>query len=147
MDHQERQAIVDGEHVRMLSIGYMVSAGIHVLFSVFGLFYALMGVFFTAVASQMPPDAQQPPPRFIGMMFAFICLAGFGMLIAIATLHFLVARRLQVRRSRTLCMVVAALTCFEIPYGTALGVFTFVVLSRPSVAAAFSSESAQPPKL
>jgi hypothetical protein len=35
----------------------------------------------------------------------------------------------------------AAISCLEMPYGTALGVFTLMVLSRPSVQRLFSSAS------
>jgi hypothetical protein len=38
-----------------------------------------------------------------------------------------------------LCMITAGLSCLEMPYGTALGVMTFVVLSRPSVRQEFDA--------
>jgi hypothetical protein len=40
---------------------------------------------------------------------------------------------LRARRHRTFSMVVAAINCLHIPIGTALGVFTFIVLGRESV--------------
>jgi hypothetical protein len=36
-----------------------------------------------------------------------------------------------------LCMVTAGISCLGIPYGTVLGIFTFLVLSRPSAIALF----------
>ena len=37
------QGILDEEHVRLLSIGYLVSAGTSAFVSLFGLLYAFMG--------------------------------------------------------------------------------------------------------
>jgi len=38
-------------------------------------------------------------------------------------------------------MIVAGLGCLAVPYGTLLGVFTFVVLGRPSVVRLFDGEA------
>jgi disulfide bond formation protein DsbB len=48
-------------------------------------------------------------------------------------------RCLAQRRRYLLCMVVAGIACIFMPFGTALGVFTLVVLSRPAVKAAFET--------
>lgn len=45
------------------------------------------------------------------------------------------------RRSLTFCQVVAGLSCLELPYGTLLGVLTFVVAGRPSVGRLFQGGS------
>ncbi|HEX3343695.1 MAG TPA: hypothetical protein VHS09_03940, partial [Polyangiaceae bacterium] len=44
---------------------------------------------------------------------------------------------LKKRKRRTFSFVVACLCCVNIPLGTALGVFTLVVLSRQSVKAIY----------
>ncbi len=142
MLEQEREAIVNAEHVRVLSICYYVSAGIHAAFSVFGLLYVFMAVFMTAAMSRLPTTpGEQPPPEFIGIVFGVIGLVMFAIMVGIGALHFLVARWLGRRGWRTACLVVAAATCLLIPYGTVLGVFTLVVLTRPSVAATFDIPS------
>ena len=44
------------------------------------------------------------------------------------------AGRYLARRERyTFCLVVAGVECMFMPFGTVLGVFTIIVLSRPSV--------------
>ena len=65
----------------------------------------------------------------------FAGLGGCGMIFVwvIALLITLSGRRLLQHRSRTFCIIVAALMCLSIPFGTILGVFTLIVLSRPSV--------------
>jgi hypothetical protein len=60
-------------------------------------------------------------------------------MIVLAILKFIVAKRLKERRSRALCLVVAAVSCLGIPFGTVLGVFTFLVLSRPSIERSFDA--------
>ena len=49
------------------------------------------------------------------------------MLLAVA------GRRLAQRRSYMFCMVMAGVACMLTPVGTVLGVFTIIVLNRPSV--------------
>lgn len=41
------------------------------------------------------------------------------------------------RRNRTFSQVVAALNCLNIPFGIALGIFTFVVVADPEVRAEY----------
>jgi hypothetical protein len=143
------QAIIDGEHLKLLSIGYMISAGFNAFFMLFGLFYVFMG----AVAGEMirlSPETNvkpgQPPPAFIGWIFAGIGLVLFAIGLTLAILKFRAALNLKRRRSRIFCMVVAGLTCLEFPYGTALGVFTFIALSRESVVRLFQTNAAPQPQ-
>ena len=144
LSNEERQAIIDNEHLRVLSICYYVSAGLNVFLSLFGLLYAFMGMMITAAAIQAPShSSQDASPEFVAAFFGLFGIGMFSVMVVLAVLKFVAARRLSQRRSRTLCMIVAALTCFGIPVGTVLGVFTFVVLSRPSVEREF--EAPAPP--
>ena len=137
-DNPSRQAIVDQEHLNILSIAYLVSAGISACFSLIGVLYAVMGAFAGALIARAPAQpGQAPPPEFMGWIFGAMGLVMFAIMITMATLKFLAYRRLKERRSRVFCMVVAGVACLGIPYGTLLGIFTFVVLSRPSVARLF----------
>lgn len=140
MSNEERQAIIDNEHLRVLSICYFVSAGMNVFFSLFGLLYAFMGLVLTAAASQTTSQPNQPPPAFVALFFGAFGFGIFSIMVVLAVLKFITAQRLKQRRSRTLCMIVAGLTCLGIPVGTALGVFTFVVLSRPSIVREFDAK-------
>jgi hypothetical protein len=128
--HVDPQEVIDTEHLRLLRIGYFISAGQTAFMIPFGLMYAGMGV----MISQLPGGAHSaPPPAFMswimGAFGAFI--AGIATLAAV--LKVLTGIRLKERRSRLLCQITAALTCLEVPYGTALGVMTFSVLGRPGV--------------
>jgi hypothetical protein len=153
MSELERQPILDEEHLRLLRIGYFITGGTEAFTALFGLIYVVMGAFkvfgFTALSrSTRPSDV---PPAFVGWFLFFMGLAftaGFG---GLAILKFLTARALRLRRSRTLCLITAGLSCIVIPYGTAVGIFTFVVLNRPSVMGLFGvgapAPSAVPPQI
>jgi hypothetical protein len=138
MDEHIQQSILDEEHLRLLRIGYFIHGGITVFFSLFGLMYIFMGI----VVSSFPAPGAGPPPRFIGLVFALFGAVFVAAGAIFAVLQFLAAQGLGRRRSRTLCLVAAAITCIFIPYGTVLGVCTFVVLSRPGVRALFSDGAA-----
>lgn len=134
IDPADEQRIIDAEHLRLLRLGYFISAGTMGLFACFGIFYALMGVFITAIVKHAPhPSGQRPPPEFTGWIFGVIGL-GITMLFGTGTLLKLrVARCIRLRTSHGFCVAVAVISCLETPYGTALGVLSFMVLSRPSV--------------
>ncbi|MDG2400626.1 MAG: hypothetical protein P8M04_08630 [Akkermansiaceae bacterium] len=54
-------------------------------------------------------------------------------LVVYVVFNFLAARSISQRRGRVFSMVVAGFNCFSFPLGTALGVFTLIVLSRHTV--------------
>jgi len=130
VDERLRQEIVDDEHLKLLRIGYFITGGITALASMFVLLYALFFFFILRVAEQQP--AETAPPTFV---FWIIGLFGVGFtlaLLTIAVLQFVTGQRLKQRRSRMFCMIIAAITCVHIPYGTLLGIGTFLVLGRPT---------------
>jgi len=55
---------------------------------------------------------------------------------------------LRKRKHRTFLLVMAALSCLSIPYGTILGIFTFMVLQRPAAKKLFEQGGTrnQPPR-
>jgi hypothetical protein len=142
-----RQAILDEEHLRLLSIGYWVAGGMAAFFSLFGLFYIVVGGVVAVSIAKVPAASVQPnqqPAAFMGWIFLAVGLAIFLAAAALAAMRFWTAVSLKRRKSRAFCLVVAGLNCLEFPYGTALGVFTFMVLGRPSVMQLFGVRLAAP---
>ena len=94
------------------------------------------------IANTRVPPGQQEPPEAARWIFFILGLCFFlaGSTLVVANL--LVARRLQQRRSRVFCIVVAAVGCIFLPYGTLLGVCAMLVLCRPSVIALFGERPA-----
>jgi hypothetical protein len=145
VDGVERQAVIDEEHLKLLSVGYMVAAAITAVFSLIGLLYMGMGIFVSRVATRaVDTDTaeqvrRQVPPAFMGWIFGAIGLFMFLFMAGMAAAKFRTAVCLKQRKSRTFCMVVAAISCLEFPYGTVLGVLTFIALGRDSVVRMFDS--------
>ena len=147
-DAISRQSIVDDEHLKLLSIGYMISAGFSAFVGLFGFFYVFMGIMMAEVfrhAPELNAKPDQPPPAFIGWIFAGIGIVFIVVSLTLAILKFLVASSIKHRKSRVFCMVVAGITCLGFPYGTALGVMTFIALGRESVVRLFDSGVASQP--
>jgi hypothetical protein len=142
-DDPIRQSMVDEEHLKLLSLGYIISAATTAFFSIFGLMYMVMAIFMGALISHQKgagANSNQAPPAFIGW---FLGAMGFGIFlftILLAAAKLRTAFCIKRRRSRTFCMVVAGIGCLGIPYGTVLGVFSFIVLGRDSVARTFDSK-------
>ena len=125
----DAQQIIDNEHLRLLRIGYFISAAQTAIFIPLGLLYAGMGV----MMSHLPTGPGAPPPAMFTWIFGLIGTFFTLFATVAAGLKLLTAIRLKERRSRVLCLIAAGLSCLEIPYGTALGVMTFTVLGRGSV--------------
>jgi hypothetical protein len=87
------------------------------------------------------PGTDNLPPALLGLFFVvfggLVVLAGWTM----AALTIFAGRNLANRRRPTFCFVIACLLCVWVPMGTILGVFTIIVLSRPTVKSIFNSPS------
>ena len=137
----------DAEHLRLLSIFHYVIAGVAAFCSFFPLIYTAVGFVFVALSHHPPTNpSQQPPPAALG--WAFVGLGIFLFLLGIAFTFVLAfaGRSLSRRRRYWFAFVVACMECIFIPFGTILGVFTIIVLSRESVKTLFSTEATQAPR-
>ncbi len=131
----------DANQLRVLSIFHYVVAAITALFSLFPILHLVMGL--AMISGRMPTDNANPAanpmdPQLFGwifVVFAGVFIAG-GLLLAGFMAY--AGRCLARRRRHTLCLVVAAISCMLMPFGTVLGIFTLIVLMRPSVKAAFA---------
>jgi hypothetical protein len=128
--------ILDDEHLRLLRIGYFVSAAYTAAVIPFGLLYASMGVLLTTLPST---STAPPPPTFISWFIGIIGTTIAAIATLMAVLKLMTAIRLKERRSRVLCLITAGISCLEIPWGTVLGVLTFIVLNRQSVRELFDA--------
>jgi hypothetical protein len=129
----------DKEHLRLLAIFHYVVAGLAALFSFFPLLYTTVGaIFIFAARHGTPKPGEEPPPEFIGWILAIVGSLLFLLGVAIAICILIAGRSLAKRTCYWLALVVACIECLFIPFGTILGVFTIVVLSRESVKALFS---------
>lgn len=121
----------DLEQLRLLSIFHYVVAGLAALFALLPLFHLFFGIAMVAGWGEL----QQEGPMAVAMGWLFIVFASLFILAgwAFAVCLLLAGRYLAQRRRYTFCLVMAALACMFMPFGTVLGVFTIIVLVRDSV--------------
>lgn len=128
------------EHLRLLSIFHYVVAGLAYLFSLLPVVHLVLGI--TLVTGAFGHGQGEQPPEFVGWLF--IGFASFAILMGLtfATCVLMAGRFLAQRRHYTFCLVVAALSCIFMPFGTVLGVFTIIVLVRDPVKRLFEDAPA-----
>lgn len=128
----------DIDHLNLLSIfhfivGFLSLCGISLLW----VHHYMMG--FVMAQAQANAAAKQPsspvralPPEFMQFLNYFYIIMGIIFVIA-SIVNVCSGVFLRQRKHRTFSFVVACLNCLQIPFGTVLGIFTIVVLSRNSV--------------
>lgn len=161
------QARIDAENVDLLALFHYMLGAITIVFSSFFIMHIVMGVimahnpsaFFPAPSAYIPPSAHSPTPGAaptpiptalgfppaMGYMFAtmgtIFVLGGW----TLGGLTIYAGRCLKRRTNYVFIQVVAGLNCaFVQLIGTALGVFTFIVLNRPTVKALFERSNGGP---
>lgn len=136
----------DKEHLDILGIIYYVNAGVTAALSLFVLFYVLIGVVISSQIGRFHQPGNDLPEDLTANLGTIIIVAGIGVtlfILALALLNFLTARGLRTRRNRTICFITAILSLTSFPYGTLLGIFTIIVLTRQSVVDRFAGR--EPP--
>lgn len=126
----------DLEQLHLLSIFHYVAAGLLALLSLLPLFHLIAGL--TMIQWTVHTSQEAFPGLLAGGCLAM--LAATWMLIGLSSAACLAAAGhfLARRRHHTFCLAVAGVACLFMPVGTILGVFTILVLVRPSVRALFT---------
>ncbi len=128
----------DREHLQLLAIFHYVVAGLAALFSLFPLLYTTVGaIFIFAARHGTAKPGEELPPEFVGWIFAVIGSVLFLIGLAMTICILIAGRSLALCKRYSFALVMACIECLFIPFGTILGVFTIVALSRESVKALF----------
>ncbi|MBL8063160.1 MAG: hypothetical protein JNK32_09095 [Anaerolineales bacterium] len=130
----------DVDQIKLLAIFHFIVAGVAGLFACFPIFHLLMGI--SMLAGGFFPDAaanEAPFPFGIfALMFTLIPAAiiflGWAFAISLAVSGYFLLKK----QHYLFCMVMAGVSCIFTPFGTVLGVFTIIVLMRPSVKELFN---------
>ena len=141
------QRNVDEDHLNLLAIFHFVIAA----FTVFGILFlvahfTVMHFIFTNPAVWRDQRGGPPPAAIFGIFIVFYIIAG-AIMVVIGILNVMSGFFLRERKNRMFSLVVAGINCLHFPFGTILGVFTFVVLFRESVRMLYERAALTPPSI
>ena len=131
----------DREHLKLLAIFHYVVAGLAALSALFPLIHLVIGIGMVTGRFDTTRDAGAGLFGWLFIIFAvvfIVCGLVFSVCLALAGIY------IAKYQHYTYCLVVAALSCVFFPFGTVLGIFTILVLSRDSVQRLFSKEPGFP---
>lgn len=129
----QSQQCRDREHLKLLSIFHFVFGGL-ALVGIGFLFvhYFIMHAVFSNPDIWKSQPQVMPPKAFLDAFIWFYLFVGVLLLTGLV-LNVLSGLFLLQKRNRLFSIIIGGLNCLQIPFGTALGVFTILVLSRDSV--------------
>jgi len=120
--------------LQILAIFHYVVGGLAALFACLPIFHLMIGI---SLLTELPNLFRQEETLFpfliIPVMFilipAALILAGWAFSICIA----IAGRFLQTRKHHTYCLVMGGVETVFFPFGTALGIFTLLLITKPEV--------------
>lgn len=143
MTSDDRQRIVDDEHLRLLSLFHYISGSLTVaIAAMFGFMLGMMSLMFSIMPPQIAapcPDAdpcsgvQTPPAPFPEALFLGFFGVFFAVLMVLGVLEIISGRYIAKRRRRLFSIIVSIPRILAFPYGTLLSIFTLLVLERSTV--------------
>ena len=134
----------DAEHLRLLSIFHYVVGGFIGMFSLVPVIHLAVGVLMLSGAIPAESASDTTALQLVGGLFVAIggVFVVLGLTTAICVI--LAGRYLARHIHHTFCLVVAGVECLFMPFGTILGIFTIVVLSKESVRLIFACPAPPP---
>jgi hypothetical protein len=125
----------DVSHLKLLSIFYFVLGPIAMVFGLFPIVYIVVGymIYSGGFPANNTGNGANADPKTFGLIFmalgtVLVCLAW-----AVGLASLFTGWQLRKRQRWTLCVVLAGALCLFVPLGTVLGIFSIIVLMRPSV--------------
>jgi len=132
----------DEEHLKLLSIFHYVAGGLTGFFACIPIFHLIFGIVMLVIGLTETSGEEVFAVLLFGFFFAlipaFFILCGWTLAVCL-----IISGRYLARKERyKFCFAIACISCVLIPYGTVLGVFTIIVLMRPSVKELFVEAAA-----
>ncbi len=126
------------ENLRLLGVFYYVVAAFAAMIALIPMIYFTIGSVLLVVS--LFNLRAMFPLTFVGGVFVLV--ASFLILLgaAFGTCLFFAGRFLRQARHYYFCLVTGGVACVFFPWGTILGVFTLVLLSKEEVKALFTTE-------
>lgn len=126
----------DEGHLNNLAIAHYVLGGVSALFSLFPLIHVTIGIAMLSGHFPAGEGGKQMGPTeasFVGWLFVIIGSACILIAEAVSICIIVSGRFLKQRRNYMFSFVLACIMCAFFPFGTILGIFTILVLSKDSV--------------
>jgi hypothetical protein len=139
---QKMNKTQDENHLNLLSIFHYVVGGLVAFFAFFPIIHLVIGLFILFGAFEEASGDDEFPAKVFGIIFVVFPLIFMILGWIFAGLLIAVGRQLSKRRRYTFCLIMAGVECVFMPFGTVLGVFTIIVLSRPTVKNLFEANIA-----
>lgn len=135
MNEMSKVSRPNDDLLSVVSIFHYVLGGFQMLFSLVGLIYVAMGILM-ATGALDSAKGEVPPPE-LGWVFG-----GFGavfvlLFLTIGLLTIKTGTNMRKRKKRTLCIVIDSILCMMVPFGTIVGIFGLVLLTRSETANEF----------
>lgn len=129
----------DASHLKLLVIFHYIYGA----FSLLGLGFLVAHYLFMQFmmnSEEMRAEQETMPEGFMVILMGIYIVLGF-IVVLFAILNVLSARFIRKRKGRIFSLVIAGINCLNMPIGTALGVFTFIVLLRDSVTTEYKNDT------
>ncbi len=120
----------DEDQLKLLSIFHYILGGLAILGSLFMVAYL---IFLSAMLHSAQFSKGGPPPEIFGWFMGIFMAIPIILGLVFAALLFFTGSFLARRSHYTFCFVIACAECIWMPFGTVLGIFTIITLSRESV--------------
>jgi hypothetical protein len=138
------EMIEDLQYLKLLSIFHYVFGGVGALFASIPIIYVIIGMLAFFIPGPIHFESESLP-AFIGLLFIIFGASLIVLGWTLSACIIIAGRYLARKRHYMFCIVVAALECMCMPFGTVLGVFTIIVLSRPAVRELFEQKATPKP--
>ncbi len=123
----------DIEHLNLLAIFHYIVGGLGVAFSCTPLLHVAMGLVFVLSGDVFGVKGSAAPQAVFGWLFVVMGTAFFLFGEALSILMIVSGRKMAKRTNYIFSFVMACIACVLAPFGTVLGIFTIIVLSKDSV--------------
>jgi hypothetical protein len=131
----------DRDHLQLLSIFHNIAGVLAALAGLLPIIHLVLGI---GLLTDLPSSESA-----MGGVVAGLALVGVALVLMVAFFGmswaaFRSAKNLAAYQNHGFCVAVACVECIFFPLGTTLGVFTLIVLLRPSVKELFGVPPAAP---
>lgn len=123
--------------IALLSVFHYVLGGLQYLASLLGLFYLVMGI--ALGSGELESAKNSAPPEAVGWIFGGIGVVIIILALVMGTITIRAGKCIRKRKNRMFCLVVDTILCVFLPFGTIVGIFGLVMLTRPEIRDQFTA--------